>query len=310
MTEDRGFFRAYEPRNFTAVQTELIGKANAVIAKFETQGYDMTVRQIYYQLVTVNAVLNTPTSYQSVSRLLSDARLAGLVSWTAIDDRLRQLRGMDYNDDPGQALKACAGGYQLDKWIDQPCRVEVLVEKDALSSVVGRICNELGIDYIVCKGYSSMSSLWRTGRRYMSYITKGQRPIVLHLGDHDPSGIDMTRDNERRISMFAGTPIQVIRLALNMPQIKQYGPPPNPAKLSDSRAEGYIQKYGYDSWELDALAPDVIHSLIRDAVLQFRDEKRWDAMLKQEVEDKRYIEELIDYGENTRDAADDYTGEE
>lgn len=294
MTDDKGFYRCYEPRNFNAEQTELIGKANAVIAKFEAQGYDMTVRQIYYQLVTVNAIVNTPTSYDRISRLLSDARLAGLVSWTAIDDRLRQLRGRNYNDDPASALTACAEGYQLDKWIDQPCRLEVLVEKDALSSVVGRICNELGIDYIVCKGYSSMSSLWRTGRRYMSYITKGQRPIVLHLGDHDPSGLDMTRDNERRISMFAGVPIQVIRLALNMPQIEQYQPPPNPAKLSDSRAENYIKQYGYDSWELDALAPDVIHSLIRDVVLQFRDEKRWDAMLKQEVDDKRYIAELID----------------
>lgn len=300
-----GFYRCYEPRNFNAEQTALIGRANEIIARYEAQGYAMTVRQIYYQLVTVNAIANTPTSYDRVSKLLSDARLAGMVSWTAIEDRLRQLRGENYNDDPASALEACAKGYKLDKWIDQPCRVEVLVEKDALSDVVGIICQQLGVDYIVCRGYTSMSSMWRAGRRYAGYIQKGQRPIVLHLGDHDPSGIDMTRDNERRISMFAGVPIQVIRLALNMPQIAQYGPPPNPAKLSDSRAEGYIRQYGYDSWELDALAPDVIHSLIRDAVLQFRDEKRWDAMLKQEVEDRRYIEELIAEGGRNDDWSND-----
>lgn len=293
MSDDKGFYRCYEPKVFNPDQLALIGAANAIMKRYEAMGYVMSVRQIYYQLVVVNAIENKPTSYDRLSALLSDARLAGLVSWTSIDDRLRHLRGETYFEDPHAALKDRLEQYKLDKWIDQPYRIEVMVEKDAAGEVVGTVCEKLGVDYTVLRGYASTSSLWRAGRRYMSYISKGQRPVVLHLGDHDPSGIDMTRDNERRVSMFAGTPIQFIRLALNMPQIEQYQPPPNPAKVSDSRYGEYARKFGSESWELDALDPEVIHQLISSAVLQFRDEKLWDAMLKQEVEDKRYIEDLI-----------------
>jgi hypothetical protein len=104
----------------------------------------------------------------------------------------------------------------------------------------------------------------------------------------------MTRDNRDRLSMFAGVPVTVVRLALNMPQIEQHRPPPNPAKLSDSRAQDYVSKYGYESWELDALEPTLIHDLIEDAILKIRDEAKWDAMLKLEAEDKMHLEEMME----------------
>jgi len=93
--------------------------------------------------------------------------------------------------------------------------------------------------------------------------------------------------------LFAGVPIQVVRIALNMPQIELYRPPPNPAKVTDSRFEDYQRKFGDESWELDALSPNVIHNLIEESVVRLRDEKLWDAALKQEVEDKLALEEMI-----------------
>src|ERR1700722_6974774 len=126
------------------------------------------------------------------------------------------------------------------------------------------------------------------------YVQRGQRPIVFHLGDHDPSGIDMTRDNYDRLSMFAGAPVQVVRRALNMPQVEEYDPPPNPAKLTDSRARDYIDKYGDECWELDALDPAMLRDLIRDAVLRIRDREKWDAALAQEVDDLRYLDSVIE----------------
>jgi hypothetical protein len=99
---------------------------------------------------------------------------------------------------------------------------------------------------------------------------------VIHLGDHDPSGIDMTRDNTDRLAMFAREEVEVRRIALNMAQIIEYEPPPNPAKETDSRAEGYIAKYGAKSWELDALDPKVIDTLIENEIRDFIDEDRWE----------------------------------
>lgn len=144
---------------------------------------------------------------------------------------------------------------------------------------------------------NSQSEQWRAGRRFAGYIAKGQTPIVFHLGDHDPSGIDMTRDNRDRLSMFAGTPINVQRIALNMPQIEKYNPPPNPVKFSDSRAKDYEQEFGESSWELDALSPTVIKDLIEDAILRVRDRKKYDAMLKLEAEDKIVLQQFAEDAE-------------
>jgi hypothetical protein len=184
--------------------------------------------------------------------------------------------------------------YRIDLWADQPVRPEVWVEKAALEGVVGTICGELRVDYFACRGYNSQSEQWRAGRRFARYLGKGQRPMVFHLGDHDPSGIDMTRDNRDRLGLFAGYPVQVVRLALNMDQVERYRPPPNPAKTTDARFADYQQQFGDESWELDALPPETIRDLIKDAVLRVRDENLWDAALKQEAEDKIVLGTFVD----------------
>ena len=140
----------------------------------------------------------------------------------------------------------------------------------------------------------SQSEQWRAGRRLARYVAKGQRPIVFHLGDHDPSGIDMTRDNGERLSMFAGVPMQVVRLALNRDQVDRYHAPPNPAKVTDSRYAAYQREHGEESWELDALDPEVIQELISSAVGRLREPAAWDAALLQEAEDSRALEELAE----------------
>jgi len=123
---------------------------------------------------------------------------------------------------------------------------------------------------------------------------------VFHLGDHDPSGLDMTRDNRERLALFAGVPVYVQRLALNLDQIDRYDPPPNYAKTTDSRIEDYkamMDAAGRDhteSWELDALDPRTIRNLIKDAVGRLRDEAKWEARLAQEVADREALEDVID----------------
>jgi hypothetical protein len=120
--------------------------------------------------------------------------------------------------------------------------------------------------------------------RLRGYARRGQRPVILHLGDHDPSGIDMTRDIDDRLTLFMGG-VEVDRLALNMDQVDRYDPPPNPAKLTDARATGYIAEHGESSWELDALEPTVLSDLIRSAIRDLRDDDLW-----QKVEEKQALE--------------------
>lgn len=291
---DNGFYRCYVDKNFRKENLETIGKANEIIADFESQGFSLTLRQLYYQFVAKGLMANSQKNYINLGGLISDARLAGLVSWLAIEDRTRYLRGITHVTGPAAAVAAARRDYARDLWHDQDVRPEVWIEKDALVGVIGGICSELRVDFFACRGYNSQSEQWRAGRRFARYYQKGQRPVVLHLGDHDPSGIDMTRDNADRLSMFAGAPVQVVRLALNYSQVEEYNPPPNPAKMSDSRAADYVSKYGESSWELDALNPTVIANLIRDAVDRLRDKERWDLALQAEAADKNTLDTIIE----------------
>jgi hypothetical protein len=124
--------------------------------------------------------------------------------------------------------------------------------------------------------------MWMASQRLLKYNKQGQTPFIIHLGDHDPSGIDMSRDITDRLVNFTGRELEFSRIALNSDQIEQFSPPPNPAKLSDSRATSYIARFGYESWELDALEPTVIAELIRGVVVSCRNEKAWAQAVKHE----------------------------
>lgn len=287
-------FIKYRDIKFTDDRLTLIRQAADISDRYESSGMPMTLRQLYYQMVAANLIANNKQSYDRLGGAVSDGRIAGLISWTALEDRTRNLMGHRTYDSPAQAVAAVRRSYKIDKWVNQRWRPEVWVEKEALIGVIGHICSQLEIDFFACKGYTSQSEQWRAGRRLARYVQAGQRPIVFHLGDHDPSGIDMTRDNQERLSMFAGTPIQVVRLALNMPQIEELRPPPNYAKPTDSRYDDYRRQYGEECWELDALPPERIHQMIEVAILQLRDQKAWDEMVEQETDDLRILDDVIE----------------
>lgn len=300
MTEDRGLYLAYEHKNLRRDTLDLIGAINTIVQEYDAKGFTLTVRQIHYQFVQRGWLPNTGTTYDRLQGAINTGRMVGLISWLAIEDRGRSLKGLGHYTSPAEAIDRVRRSYRIDKWANQRFRPEVWVEKQALEGVVGQICNRLEVDFYAQKGYNSTSEHWRAGQRFARYIEKGQRPIVFHLGDHDPSGIHMTQSNQEKLSLFAGVPIIVERLALNYSQIEQYDPPPNPAKERDSRIESYVAMMEdagapdpYCSWELDALNPEVIQELIRSAIMRVRDEEAWDVMVEQEVEDKRLLEETI-----------------
>ena len=299
--------RCYVPRKFQADRLRLIEQANLIITEYVAQGFTLTLRQLYYQFVARDILPNSLKSYGKLGATLNKARLAGLVDWEALEDRTRNLRSQPAWDSPRKILDACAGQFRYDKWDSQPCRVEVWIEKDALVGVIEGVCDENQVPYFACRGYTSQSEQWRAGVRFADYIDKGQRVVLLHLGDHDPSGIDMTRDNADRLRMFIteserfdnGEMFEVRRLALNMDQVRRYKPPPNPAKMTDSRIAGYVKKFGRQSWELDALDPRTIAALIQDNIDDVRDPEAWEAA---EVREQAARDQLRGLAEQWKDA--------
>lgn len=294
----------FVPQRFAGKSEALLTKINTILEDYASQGYSLTVRQLYYQLVTINAIPNNQQTYKNIVALVNDARLAGRIDWDAIVDRARALlRPRNWEDAP-DALRWVHGQFQIDKWKDQAWHVEIMVEKQALEGVLEPICSRLDVAFTANKGYSSATMMYEAGKRMERKAADGKKLLVCYLGDHDPSGIDMTRDVTERLDLFSrSTEIRVNRLALNMPQVRRYSPPENPTKQTDSRTPDYINKFGQSCWELDALNPDVISKLIEAAVLKVRDEELWEKAVREEALELNRIDDAITEMKNPFDRA-------
>lgn len=317
----------YQPRNFSQSSLAVINRANQILEEYADQGYDLTLRQLYYQFVARGIIANKDTEYKKLGSIINDARLAGLVDWDHITDRTRNLRKNAHWSSPREIIDACASQFRHDKWKNQKNYVEVWVEKDALVGVLEVACQPLDVPYFSCRGYTSQSEMWSAAMRLLEQVRKGKKVTIIHLGDHDPSGVDMSRDIEDRITMFidhhlmvdyakahkqksgesedawlerltdgynkseAGARHQFTlnRIALTMAQVREYNPPPNPAKLTDARANKYVDEHGDESWELDALEPATLTALIRDAVFELRDVDEWERAEEKEGEEKKQL---------------------
>ena len=292
----------YVKKSFRSDTVAIIEKANRVIADYQRQGYKLTLRQLYYQFVAKDLLpdswidreynlkqglpedtKNTMKNYKHLGDIINDGRLAGLIDWNAIEDRTRNLQSHSSWASPHSIVRACADQYTVDLWAEQSTHVEVWIEKEALVGVIEGVCTELQVPYFACRGYTSQSEMWEAAQRLKRHEKSRHDTVIIHLGDHDPSGLDMTRDIQDRLQLFGST-VNVDRIALTWDQIEQYNPPPNPAKTTDARYASYQEQYGDDSWELDALEPRILSDLIRTAVQSRIDDELWqEALERQQV---------------------------
>lgn len=302
----------YQSKKFASSSMSVIRKANEIIEDYEAQGYDLTLRQLYYRFVSLGLIANKDTEYKKLGSIINDARLAGLIDWDRITDRTRNLRANPHWESPQSIIESCAAQFRYDKWKDQDQYVEVWIEKDALVGILEQACRPLDVPHFSCRGYTSQSEMWAASQRLLEQVRAGKKVHIIHLGDHDPSGMDMSRDIEDRLKGFiehhllqdfvsadiknrgigkdetvaswqkrtgfvsVDTLFNLNRIALNMDQVREYNPPPNPAKLTDSRSTSYVNEHGDESWELDALEPTVLTGLIRGAVEELMDEDVWE----------------------------------
>lgn len=343
--------KAFTEIRFRSESRRVLDHALDVIQRYEAEGYKLSLRQLYYQLVAANVVENTERSYKRVGELLVNARYAGLASWDMIEDRGRSTITPPHWSTPRDILDTAAEAYRIDKWTAQPHHVEVMVEKAALEGVLQPVCHSLDVPFTSNRGYSSASAMFEAAQRLESHFrarmtriggmplrfrnvrtlryvndyllpecgkylhleqdSNGQpllrwtseglaeahlpRIVVLYLGDHDPSGIDMARDVHERLALLSDRiPLEVHRIALNMDQIRALKPPENPAKMTDARAASYVRRFGASSWELDAVPPEDLARIVTDAVVALRDPAIWAAECDRENAERSHLSDFVD----------------
>lgn len=269
----------------------LLVEIDRVLTSYQQQGYVLTLRQLYYQLVAQAVIPNTVSSYNSLGNVVNKGRLSGYIDWRMIEDRVRVPRENTHWISPGQILKAAADSYYLDRWKNQDYYIEVWCEKDAVSNIIQPVCSRWDVLFLANRGYSSQTAMYDASNRFINNDDKDC--VLFYLGDHDPSGIDMTRDIEDRMMTF-GVDVDVIRLALNMSQVNQYNPPRNPAKITDTRYGTYVDQFGDDSWELDALEPKVLEQIVEGAISSYANVTEMKRVEKEESKVRDRIKEIAE----------------
>jgi len=276
---------------FRRSSMDLIETCNSIIDEYRSDGFRLTLRQLYYQLVTRNVIPNSQQEYKRLSGLISNARYAGLTDWSAIEDRTREPDEPREYRNIGELIDESVSVYRLPRWRGQEFYAELWVEKDALAGVLEPVARANHVTLMVNRGYSSTTAMKDAAERFLNH--SGQAPVLLYLGDLDPSGEDMVRDVRDRLRVFGVEDVDVTKIAITPEQIRQYDPPPNPVKITDSRVAEYIKKFGYDSWEVDALPPNVLTQIVDDAITSIVDIDLMTEVVVNEDQDKEAFLEAV-----------------
>jgi hypothetical protein len=262
--------------------TELIDAAAEILAVHHPQ----TVRQVFYQLVSRQVIENSRGAYQSVSKALVAARRDGSIPWDQIEDRLRRPRHVSMWDGLSDFASTAAAAYRRDLWADQPARVEVWLEKDALSGILEDILDPFGVTLNVGRGFDGWSPIYLASQRL------GHDDTVLYFGDFDPSGEDMVRSLRERLGDLGSRP-EIIKSALVFEDIARYRLPPDFTKATDTRRSAFVARWGDVSVELDALPIEVLQARIVVEVEGRMDLGALAANRQQEENDRRLLIEAL-----------------
>jgi len=276
---------------------------NSIIEEYTEDNLTLTLRQLFYQLVTREIIPNTGKEYKKLSPLLTKGRMAGIVDWEAIEDRLRVPYLPYWVHDMADALKDTARQHRLDRQKGQKNYLELWIEKDALSGFLKPITSHYHIQLMVNRGFSSTTAMHDAYERISEQESLGQEAIILYLGDHDPSGLYMIQDIKNRLNEFGVDP-EIKAIGLTMEQVKKYNPPPNTAKEKDPRAKKYIHEFGHVSWEVDALNPKILNALVKKNIESRIDMELFEKQLAQEEQDKERLRKIADEFDQDQESQD------
>jgi len=184
----------------------VVSEIISVVNDYSKQGYCLTLRQVYYQLVSKNVIPNDDVAYGKLSSLLDDCRYSGLIDWNAIEDRGRVPYTPYFEYSVSDAIERTKDSYSLDKRQEQPVYIELWSEKDAISNILKQAVRDYTITVGINKGFTSSTAIYDAYNRFTSKILEeGKKVVVLYFGDHDPSGLDMVRDIRDRLEFMMST---------------------------------------------------------------------------------------------------------
>jgi len=254
----------------------------AIVAEIEPA----TVRQVFYQAVVRGLVpKDEGKGYKLVQRRLVKLRETGEIPYGFITDNVRIVRGHNRYAGPDDYARVAAEFYRRDYWSDSPVSVEVWLEKDALAGVlVPVVVEECGLDLHVTRGYASVSYLQSAA----DFIRGDGRPTRVYLlTDFDPSGLGIA-DTVAAELVRRSSPVEVLveRLAVDREQIDEWELPTRPTKTTDSRARAFVREHGTGSVELDAIPPDRLRALVREAIERHMDPGRLRVMRLAEEQER------------------------
>lgn len=253
-----------------------------------TAHHPMTVRQVYYQLVSRQVIENSRSQYQAVSKLLVDARRDSTIPWEWVEDRLRRPREVQMWDNLGDFAETARRAYRRDVWDTQPGYLEVWLEKDALSGIFEDLLRPYGVTLNVGRGFDGWDSIHNAAVRYDS----GTDVTVLYFGDFDPSGEDMVRSLRERLAELGAEP-EIVKCALTFDDIQLHNLPPDFTKATDTRSAAFVKRWGDVAVELDALPVDVLQARLEDEVRSRLDLDAWQAVLDQEERERVRLIDLL-----------------
>lgn len=282
---------------------EVVLESLKVFRQYDTA---LTLRQLYYRLVSKHLFSNTINSYKRLSRLLVRAREERDVPVNCLEDRSRRILGRgDTGYNSAEAflkqrfanLQSSWKSFNMPRWDDQPVYLVVSLEKDALSRLVSDIANRYAVRTFPTRGYPSFTYVQNMAS-YIRNRLKDKPTVVLYFGDFDPSGIDIERDLTERLAKYDAGDFSVQRVALNSDQIEQYKLPPMPVKKSDARAESFVEEYGNMTVELDALEPNVLKNLVQQAILSHINLRNWKKRQEEVANLQQWIRGKLENMEN------------
>jgi hypothetical protein len=261
--------------------------------------HPMTLRGLFYQLVSRGAIPKTEQAYENLGRMLCKLRKNGVVPWSWVLDNTRRLHRVNTFSSVSEGLEALRTQYRRDPWDDQDRGVYVMCEKDAIAGVLTQETDPLCVPLGVVRGFSSQTFLHEIAED----IRLSDKPAwIYYLGDHDPSGLSIAEVSERTIREFApDAEIHWQRLGVTLEQVKKFDLITRPTKKSDGRAKNFEG----ESVEVDALSMETLRGLVRDAIEPNIDRTEYALTLRYEAADRQRLADLVEQFEESDDEEDD-----
>jgi len=271
------------PRRGELDWNSILVRAAEIVKSYDT---GVTLRQLYYRLVSEGLIPNRQQSYKTLSSKSAAARREGW--FPTLIDRTREIERFQTFISPQDAMEYLSERYLRDRTEGQEYAIYIGVEKHGLTTQLVHWFGGYGIPVLALGGYSSQTFVDEVAE---DVAKDGRHSVLIYAGDFDPSGMDIDRDFVERGMCFD----DVVRVALTAEIVERYDLPPMMGKATDSRSRQFMEKHGeLVQVELDALPPDEMRKLYKEAIDQYWDYKTLDKVMNRESDESGLLDVMRD----------------